>query len=61
MFLFSQLHFTELIAEISIFLGYKKVGTEHWVVCDASKSNKKCTKDVKDESHAERRTSKRKF
>jgi len=28
------------------FLGYKKVGTEHWAVCDASKSNTNFTKDV---------------
>ena len=34
----------------NFFLGYKIGGTEYWVVCDASKSNKNFTKDVKDKS-----------
>jgi hypothetical protein len=31
-------------------LGYRKVGTEHWVVCDALKSNTNFTQDVNDEN-----------
>ena len=46
MFLFSQLHFIELIVEISILFRLQNVGTEHWVVCDASKSNTIFTIDV---------------
>ena len=61
MFLFSQLHFIELHVEISIPFGLQKNREGMWVVCDASESNKKFTKDVNNDSHAERRTSRRNF
>ena len=51
MFLFSQLHFIELIPEVPILLGYKTKNQDwKWVVCDASKSNTNLTKDVKNET-----------
>ena len=37
MFLFSQLHFIELL-KFQFFLRYKKIGTKCYVVCDASQS-----------------------
>jgi len=51
MFLFSQLHFIELILEVSIPLGYK-TKNQDWkcVVCDASKFSTNLTKDVKNET-----------
>ena len=50
MFLFSQLHFIELTVDFRYFLGYKKIGTEHWAVCAASNCNTNCTKGVNNET-----------
>jgi len=50
MFLFSQLHFIELIVEISILFRLQKNRDSKWVVFDASKSSTNVTKDVNNET-----------
>jgi hypothetical protein len=50
MFLFWHLHFIDLIVEICIpFRLQKRIGPEHWAVCDASNYKNNFTKDFNNE------------